>query len=190
LDYSAFDDQILIALIAQKDPDALDELYQRYKRIVFSLAYNAVGNPATAEEITLDVFTRIWEHAKTYQTEQARVNTWLTRIARNRAIDVLRRQGSRGHQQTVRWAEAPDQLAAPQNSPEREVELSLQRTRIRRAIAQLPVEQQQALLLAYVKGFSHREIAEELEQPLGTVKTRIRQAMKKLRQLLVDERDR
>ena len=180
---------MLIALIAQKDADALSELYRRYKRIVFTLAFNAMENQATAEEITLDVFTRIWEHAKTYQTDKANVNTWLTRIARNRAIDVLRQQGSRGHQQTISWAEAGELLIAPQNTPEQETELSIQRAQVRRAIAQLPVEQQQALILAYVKGYSHREIAEALSQPLGTIKTRIRQAMKKLRRILVEKGD-
>lgn len=187
LNYSTVDDENLLTLIAQGDSDALSELYQRYKRIVFSLAFNAVGHPATAEEITLDVFTRIWQKANTYHAKRGKVNTWLTRITRNRAIDVLREQGARIHQHTVSWADATEQLVAPHNTPEQAAEIAMQQEQIRKAIAQLPEAQQQALLLAYVKGYSHSQIAEELDQPLGTVKTRIRQAMKKLRQILRDE---
>jgi RNA polymerase sigma-70 factor (ECF subfamily) len=146
-----------------------------------------VGDPATAGEITLDVFTDVWRRAATYRPELAKVNTWLTAIARHRAIDVLRRQGSHPEAHSLSWEEiTPPDLPAAHDLEER-VERALQRGRVRAAIAQLPADQQQALALAYFKGYTHRQIAAALNQPLGTVKTRIRLAMHKLRQLLREE---
>ena len=188
MNYSTLSDEILIRLIARTQPEALSALYDRYHRLVFSLALNVVGDRATAEEITLDVFTRVWEKASTYQPDQARVNTWLTRITRNRAIDILRRRSSRPEQHAISWADVTTEVIPNGNpNPEETAELALRRTQVRAAIAQLPVEQQQALALAYFKGYSHRQIAELLEQPLGTIKTRLRLGLQKLRQQLGDE---
>jgi RNA polymerase sigma-70 factor (ECF subfamily) len=188
VDYSTLTDETLIRLIARTQPEALSALYDRYNRLVFSLALNVVGDRATAEEITLDVFTRIWERASSYQPDQARVNTWLSRITRNRSIDILRRRSSRVEQLTVSWADITAE-AIPNGSPNPEdfAELALRQARVRAAIAQLPAEQQHALALAYFKGYSHRQIAELLDQPLGTIKTRLRLALQKLRQQLGNE---
>jgi len=185
--YTHFDDQTLITMIVQQDEDALSELYRRYHRLVFSLAINSVGNQMIAEEITLDVFTNVWQKADTYQPNQAQVNTWLTRIARNRAIDILRNANFKSNQQAVTWAEIDDNLPSSALGPEHRTEAILQQERVRRAVKQLPVEQQKVLALAYFKGYSHRQIADALSEPLGTVKTRIRQGMKKLRFLLSEE---
>jgi RNA polymerase sigma-70 factor (ECF subfamily) len=187
VDYSALDDVTLINLIARAHSDALSELYDRYSRLVFSLAVNLVGDRSSAEEITLDVFTRIWEKAETYRPEQAKVSTWLSSITRYRSIDVLRRRGSRPEQHSVGWADlAPDSLPRI-DGPEEATELALQQQRVRAAIAKLPPEQQQALALAYFRGYTQREIAQALDEPLGTVKTRIRLAMQKLRDMLAEE---
>jgi RNA polymerase sigma-70 factor (ECF subfamily) len=187
MDYGTLGDERLIILVARADADALGVLYDRYHRLVFSLALNLLGDHATAEEITLDVFTRLWEKADTYRPEQAQVRTWLTSITRYRSIDVLRRWGARPEQHSVSWAELSAPVVSDLAGPEEAAELSLQRQRVRAAIAELPPEQRQALALAYFKGYTHREIAEVLDQPLGTVKTRIRLAMQKLRQMLQDE---
>jgi RNA polymerase sigma-70 factor (ECF subfamily) len=187
MDYSKLDDEILIRLIAVEQADSLAELYDRYSRLIFSLAVNIVGDSATAEEITLDVFTQVWEKAEMYQPEMAKVNTWLTNIARNRSIDILRRRGARRDGHHVDWFSlSPDQLST-NNNPEESAALSLIRKRVRRAVSELPEDQKEALSLSYFKGYSHRQIAEKLNQPLGTVKTRIYLAMKKLRSMLVDE---
>ena len=187
MEYSTLKDDTLVKLAASAHQDALGELYNRYSRLVFSLALNIVGDHAAAEEITLDVFTRVWEKADTYRPKQAKVSTWLTSIARHRSIDVLRRQGSRPEQHSVGWAEvSPDEVPST-DGPEHATELALERQRIQAAIAELPLDQKQALALAYFMGYSHREIAEALDQPLGTIKTRIRLAMHKLRQVLQDE---
>lgn len=187
MDYSTLDDTELITLIAHAHPDALSELYDRYHRLVFSLALNSVANYATAEEITLDVFTRIWEKAETYRPEQAKVTTWLLSLARHRSIDVLRQRNARPERNSVSWSDIPPLANSIVTDPQEVVELTLRREHIRAAIAQLPAEQKQALALAYFRGYSHRQIAEALQQPLGTVKTRLRSAMQKLRQVLQDE---
>lgn len=174
--------------IAQSKSEALDTLYQRYSRLVFSLALNMVSDRAVAEEITLDVFTRVWEKAATYRPEQAQVNTWLVSLTRHRAIDWLRRQRVRLDGASLTWAEVSSgNMPHAAGDPEKAAELALRRERIQAAVAQLPFEQQETLALAYFKGQTHQQIAETLNQPLGTVKTRLRLAMQKLRHLLKDE---
>jgi RNA polymerase sigma-70 factor (ECF subfamily) len=177
----------LLKQITLGKESALGMLYDRYNRLVFSVALNMVGNQATAEEITIDIFTRVWEKAHTYRSDRARVSTWLTSMTRNRAIDMLRREAARPNRESVSWSELTTAPSSGTDSPETAVDLSLQRERVRAAIKQLPAEQQDVLALAYFKGYSQRQIARERDLPLGTVKTRIRLAMNKLRQLLQDE---
>ena len=174
-------------LITRAQPDALHALYDRYSRLVFSLALNMVGDRAVAEEITLDVFTRVWEKAATYRADQAKVNTWLTSIVRYRAIDVLRQRRVRPDHDSLSWAEVSNDHLAAHNDPAETAELHIRQQHVRAAVAELPEDQQQALALAYFKGYTHRQIATALDLPLGTVKTRIRLAMQKLRQLLDDQ---
>lgn len=187
MDYSSLDDLALMALIIRGQPDGLSELYNRYHRLVFSLAVNMVGDYATAEEITLDVFTRVWEKADTYRAEQARVSTWLTSITRYRAIDLLRQRGSRSDLHDLSWADVSPALLMEANSPEEMTDVAIRHEAVRRALAELPGEQKEVLALAFFQGFTHSQIARVLNQPLGTVKTRIRLAMQKLRQLLAEE---
>jgi RNA polymerase sigma-70 factor (ECF subfamily) len=188
LNYATLDDETLMRLIAHASTEALDVLYDRYSRLVFSLALNAVGDHATAEEITQDVFFRVWEKANTYRVEQAKVSTWLTSITRYRAIDVLRRRSSRPEQNSVGWEDVSvNFLPASDDTPEDVVELRMTSARVQAAIISLPAEQQQALALAFFQGLSHSEIAEMLGQPLGTVKTRFRSGMQKLRKILKEE---
>jgi RNA polymerase sigma-70 factor (ECF subfamily) len=115
------------------------------------------------------------------------VNTWLTAITRYHAIDTLRRQGTRPDSGSLSWDELASQGAPAPHELEEGLELSWQQERVRAAVAQLPIDQQQALVLAYFQGYTHPQIAEILNQPLGTIKTRIRLAMQKLRQMLQDE---
>lgn len=187
MDYSTLDDATLVRLIAQAQPDALNEIYERYHRLVFSMALNVVADHASAEEITLDIFTRLWEKADTYRPDQAKLTTWLLSMARYRAIDVLRQRQVRPDQDALSWADLSTTTAPNFNSPEEVAELTQQRERIRAAVAQLPAEQKQILALAYFRGYTHRQIADLLQQPLGTVKTRLRSAMQKLREILQDE---
>ena len=186
-DYARHTDERLLSLIAQRQEQALAELYNRYNRLVFSLALAVVNDRATAEEITLDVFMRIWQKAATYRADQAKVSTWLTHIARNHAIDILRRRSVRLDQYAVHWEDATFKQASSEPDPQESVEATLRRERVQAAMAQLPPDQRQALLLAFFNGLSHSQIAEALKQPLGTIKTRLRLAMHKLRESLSDE---
>jgi RNA polymerase sigma-70 factor (ECF subfamily) len=187
VNYTDLTDETLIGLINRSQTDALSELYDRYHRLVFSLALNIVGEPAAAEEVTLDVFTRVWEKAESYRSDQSRVKTWLLSITRYRSIDVLRRSNARPEHNRATWAEvSSEQLARASNSEEM-VEQALQQERVRAAVAQLPPDQKEALALAYFKGYTHSQIAETLNQPLGTIKSRIRLAMQKLRDTLQEE---
>ncbi len=184
---AALEDAALLARIRRREAAAIGILYDRYSRLVYSLALRIVGDSAAAEEITLDVFVRIWEHADSYQAERGAVRTWLTGIARNRSIDTLRRRGARPDTRSLPLEAAEVRGADNSRHPEQAVEGSLLKERIRAALAELPPEQQRALFLAYFRGLTQREIAEALGDPLGTVKTRIRLGMEKLRRLLADE---
>jgi len=187
LDYSTLDDEILLQLIVRANSEALGELYDRYSRLVFSLAINSVGDPATAEEITQDVFLRVWQRARQYRADRGKVSTWLTGITRHRAIDRLRRRGSRPEQHSVAWADISPGAEPSVDGPERSVTLTLERARVRSAMARLPEEQKQVLALAYFQGLTQSQMAQVLDLPLGTVKTRIRLGMQKLRELLPEE---
>ena len=185
MDTTKFDDDSLMRLINRRQETALSELYDRYSRLVYSIALNALGDPGEAEEIVQDVFFRVWERAETYQSEQGKVVAWLARIARNRSIDQIRRQKVRIDASSVAWEDLIVEPADEQDT-EWEVELRQQQQRLRLAVAQLPPEQKEVLSLAYFQGLSHQEIADRLGQPLGTVKTRLRLAMQKLRDLLTE----
>jgi RNA polymerase sigma-70 factor (ECF subfamily) len=180
-------DEELLQRIVRKDPEAVRALYARHGRMVYGVALAVLGSEQEAEEVTQDVFLRAWDKAESYRQEKARVVTWLARITRNRAIDVLRQSKSRSSriQDTGDAFELlPDTAAA---DPGDTAALEWRNRTIRAAIAQLPDEQRRALSLAFLGGFTHREVAEKLGEPLGTVKTRIREAMHQLRDVLEGE---
>lgn len=187
MDYHNLDDSAILLLMAHRHEQALSELYDRYGRLVFSMGLHILADEALAEEVTQDVFLRVWEKAETFNPELGKVSTWLASVARNRAIDILRSRRKRpeGNLAGFSIEDALD-LPAPGNVEE-EAEVAHQQQRVRRAIAQLPEAQRQALAYAYLLGYSHSQIAAELNEPLGTVKTRIRLAMQSLRALLLDE---
>lgn len=188
MNYYNKNDEALIRLSANDDPEALSELYDRYKALVFGLAINIVGSHETAEDITLDVFTKVWEKADTYQPGKATVKRWIGRITRYRSIDVLRRRNTHLDMSNPKWSDlSPDTLPAREN-PEEVMELALVRRKVTEALSKLPEEQKKPLALAYFMGYSHQQIAEMLNKPLGTIKTRIRLAIQKLqKELKVDE---
>ncbi|HKY55388.1 MAG TPA: sigma-70 family RNA polymerase sigma factor [Anaerolineales bacterium] len=181
------DDVHLVRLVAQEQSDALHELYDRYNRLVFSVAFAIVGDHNVAEEITLDVFVQVWKHAGTYQPDRGKVSTWLIAITRHHAIDILRWQRSRPEADNLNWDGISLQNGPVIHNLEENVESILQREHVREALAQLPEDQRKALLLAYFKGYTQSEISQALGQPLGTIKTRIRLAMQKLRKMLEED---
>ena len=182
--WEGLDDAGLMRAMAAGHTGALGALYDRYGRLAYSLAVNMVYDEALAEEITQDVFVQAWNAAGAYRAEMGKVSTWLTSITRYRAIDRLRRQRVRPEGHALGWEEGempdlPDGIQV-----EAAVESGQMQQRVRQAVAQLPREQREALALAFFQGYTHQEIAERLGEPLGTVKTRIRTAMQKLRRLL------
>ena len=183
-------DKFLLERIAKGDQTGLSDLYDRYKILVFSIAFNVLGNMEDAEEVTLDVFIKIWEKAESYTSRKATVKVWVASIARNRSIDVLRRRNARLTLQSPKWADAClDCLPALEN-PEEDLEMAMAHKAVTDALAQLPESQRDALSLSYFRGFSHSQIAEALSEPVGTVKTRIRSAMQTLRKILtVDKKE-
>jgi RNA polymerase sigma-70 factor (ECF subfamily) len=179
--YAELGDVELISQIAQARPEAVRALYRRYGRLVYGLALHMVGDRSVAEEITQDVFMRVWEKAGSYDAGKAKVITWLLRIARNQAIDVLRKRNIRGEHESEAWQQLKLGAELAEQDPFQSVELAHQREDVRAAVAALPENQQRALSMAFFQGLTHRQIAEKLGEPLGTVKTRIRDAMQKLR---------
>lgn len=177
----------MIRRVSSGDAEALAGLYDRYGRLAYGLALSVLGDGALAEEVTQEVFIRVWERAETYRPENGRVATWIASLARHRAIDVYRARRSRPEGNLVGFS-VEDALDLPNDhNVESSVEKRAGRSRVRQALARLPAEQRQALAYAFFLGYSHGEIARALGQPLGTVKTRIRLAMRKLRDDLSGE---
>jgi RNA polymerase sigma-70 factor (ECF subfamily) len=185
VDYSGFDDDTLMRLIAQRRSEALGVLYDRYARLVYSVSYQATSHAELAEEVTQDTFLRVWQRAASFDSRQGRLIPWITRIARNRVIDLYRRQQSRTEGHAAYFEEMPDfDLSDEEQDVEAELETSQQRRRVRAALSQLPSEQRLVLALAYFRGLTHEQIAGQINVPLGTVKTRLRLGMMKLRRFL------
>ena len=177
-------DEDLIERLASGELAALDLLYTRYARPVFSLALRILGDSADAEEVAQDVFERVWRHAPSYDAERGRFGTWLLSMTHHVAIDRVRKRQRRPQQVVVEAGEwgTPDPPSV-QDVPE-SVLRNLQAEQVRRALRSLPTAQQQAIELAYFGGLSHLEIAAALGDPLGTVKARIRRGMDRLRSAL------
>ena len=172
----------LIAQTAQGDQAALATFYDRTSPQVFGLIYKILNNREAAEEVTLDVYTQVWRQAHTYDATRGRPGAWLMTLARTRAIDRFR-AGAAEHGR-IESLDAAELFASSEDTPEQEVAGQERRRYVQRALAMLNEEQRQAIALAYFYGLSQSEIADKLQLPLGTVKTRIRLGMIKLREVL------
>lgn len=178
------DDSALVGRMVDRDADALAELYDRYGRVVFGLLHRMLPGPETAEEVCQDVFHRLWRAAASYQGDRGGVRTWLLAIARNAAIDWRRTRGKRVERDTALDEALP--LVAL-GTVEEIVAERLRAQRVRSLVAGLPGEQRRCIELAYWGGLSQQEVAERTATPLGTVKSRIRLGMAKLRAELAAE---
>ena len=175
----ASDDDLLHA-IARNDETALAAIYDRYRLILFGLILRILHDREEAEDCLQEVFLQVWRRARNFDQSRGRAFTWLVTIARSRALDRLRAAGSRSRLATE-VAQAPHEEMGDASE---EAMQSEQGAIVREALAELPEEQRRALLLAYFEGLTQTEIAERLGDPLGTVKTRMRSGMIKLRELL------
>ena len=173
----ATDHDLALALAAGSH-DALASLYDRYSRLAYGIALRILGDPGRAEDAVQDAFLNVWHHAAAFDAQRGSLRGWLLTAVRNRSIDYLRGRGAHERQELELQPEVIG-IEGP-SDPWREVSLSLERSAVRDALASLPLEQRQAVELAYFGGYSHREIADMTRVPLGTVKGRMRLALEKL----------
>jgi RNA polymerase sigma-70 factor (ECF subfamily) len=179
------DDAALAGHVAEGSSIALEILYDRYSRVVLSFATRMLGDRQSGEELLQEVFLRAWQQARNYSAERGSFVTWLLSITHNMSIDEIRKRRRRPQR-----ADSADPVLMLSNvtddslSVEQLAELGDLRQTMIRAIHILPVAQRSAIELAYYRGLTQREIAVELGQPLGTIKTRMRLGMRKLREHL------
>jgi RNA polymerase sigma-70 factor, ECF subfamily len=173
----------LVQSVAAGDQIALHALYERAHRIVFTLAMRITSNRETAEELTVDVFHDVWRRAAQYDPANGTVIGWIMNQARSRAIDRLRFESRK--KRTQDGGIQPD--AEPSADPRDVIELREQSLSLRRALAALTPDERQAIETTFFAGLTHAEAATRLNQPLGTIKTRIRSGLHKLRQALTAE---
>jgi RNA polymerase sigma-70 factor, ECF subfamily len=180
-------DTDLIARAADGDDRAMADLYDRYGQVLYAVAYRIVGQRADAEEVVLDSFAQAWREAARFEAGRGSVAAWLTTIARSRALDLVRARSRRDRITATAAAERPETPPAMgrwRADPSSGVEHAERRTQVQLALESLSPPQRRAIELAFFEGLSQSEIAERLQEPLGTIKTRVRLGMQKLREAL------
>ena len=182
------DDELMVGL-AGGEIEALERLYDRYSSLVFSVGLRVLGDRQLAEDVTQDVFLRLWGRPWSYDPSRGRFRSWLMSVTRNRAIDERRRVVRRLRVEERGDDRAPE-LPAPDrfHDPQLEAVLAEERRAVREAMTRLPPPQREVIELAYFGGLTQVEIAAQTGEPLGTVKTRIRLGIQKLRDALKDLR--
>ena len=183
MNYEERDDAGLLGLIIQQDRQALGTLYDRYGKAIYSLAIRLLRDSGAAEEVTQDVFFNVWRRASSYRDQRGKVTAWLFSIAHHRTIDELRRR-RRDQTQLQHGFDLTNWPSKDGNGPMEYAASQFERNRLVRAFRSLNPNQREVVVLAYFGGLTHSEIAKKLGQPLGTVKTRMRLGLRKLRQVL------
>lgn len=181
-------DHHLVGRMSEGEDAALGELYDRYGKTLYALALAIVREPADAEEVVVDAFGQAWRQADAFDPLRGSVGAWLATIARSRALDTVRARGrrARAHERAAQLSDEglATPVAALGPDPARSAERGEARRLVAEALAGLPEPQRVAIELAYFEGLSQSEIAARLAEPLGTVKTRMRAGMERLRGLL------
>jgi RNA polymerase sigma-70 factor (ECF subfamily) len=173
-------DEELVEAVARADEEALGELYDRFGKIAYGLAYKILQDAALAEDAVQEAFLQIWGSAGSYRPERAKASTWLLTFVHRRAVDLVRRE------QTRRTAPV---VGEPQGSDPGADEAAVTRSRreiVQDALRRLPAEQREPIELAYYAGLTQSELAERLGQPLGTIKSRMFTGLQRLRVLLAE----
>jgi RNA polymerase sigma-70 factor, ECF subfamily len=173
-------DTDLLLRLQRREPDALGELYDRYGRLVYSLILRVVRDSGTAEDLVQETFLRVWNRAQSFDAQKGAIAPWLLSVARNRAIDYLRSAQAKHDPMEL------SQMDHPSLYSEMESDLLNRDSarRIQTAMQKLPESQRQVIELAYFEGLSQTEMAERMGQPLGTIKTWVRTALRILREEL------
>lgn len=184
MSYEHLEDEQLVTLIIQKDQGGLGALYDRYGKAVFGFVYHLLGDIGHTEEVVQEVFLRVWLRASTYRPERGRLQTWIMSMAHHRAVDELRKR--RRLQDTLETEARLTLMYSPaqEDTAAKEAEQREEGEAVRKALESLPEEQRQVIQMSYYEGYSQSEIAELLQHPLGTVKTRMRLGMQKLKTAL------
>jgi RNA polymerase sigma-70 factor, ECF subfamily len=182
---SATNDAALVRQIADRQPEALSELYNRYSPTLLGLARRILGSTADAEEVLQEVFVHVWNRGGRYDPARSSVSTWLVLITRSRAIDRLRSRRVVERTHDAAHHEEPLEHTSPEGADN--VFMQERRERVRRELEKLPPEQREVLEMAFYKGLTQTQIASQTDIPLGTVKTRTLLAMKKLRNALRED---
>lgn len=178
--YSSINEKELLPKIAHKDEEAFSELYNRFSQVVYNLSYRVVKNTSDAEEVVQKVFIQIWNKAENYDSNRGAVSTWIMNITRSRAIDKIR--SNKKNKTTISMDDTFLQFISPKGfiiedaSEKREI--------IKNALAEIPSEQKTVVETIYFEGFTHSEAADHLDIPIGTVKTRLRLGILKLKDLI------
>jgi RNA polymerase sigma-70 factor, ECF subfamily len=173
----------LLQQVAQQDQQALLTLYQQYGNLVYSLSLRVLRQPAMAEEITQDVFLKLWRQPDRWNPSLGQFSSWLLTITRNAAIDRLRREGRQAALASWEQSEEADDRLSDADSYVAKHANWVNGQVLRRLLQSLPPEQRQLIELAFFEGYTHSELSELLQLPLGTVKTRLRMGIQKLRTL-------
>jgi RNA polymerase sigma-70 factor (ECF subfamily) len=178
-EYDSTRDIDLMRRIGQHDQSALRELYEQYSAIVYSLAYRTLNNTQLADEAMQDTFLKVWNKPENWDPLKGKLSSWLLTVTRYTAIDRIRaeqRHVSSNHASLESVAPIPSDIGVPDDPMWHDGQM------LREMMDDLPEEQKQVIVLGFFKGLTHREMAEQLQLPLGTVKTRARLALQKLRQ--------
>ncbi len=170
---SELDDASLLALVERGDEPAMASLFDRYSKVVYSVALRVLRDPASAEDVLQEIFMQIWRSPDSFVATRGSLGGWLAVVSRNRSIDALRRKRPTDNVDEMA-------LASPYNLAD-EAERNAMIGKAREVIVTLPAEQRKTLEMAFFDGLTHSEIAEMTGDPLGTVKTRIRSALQSLR---------
>jgi RNA polymerase sigma-70 factor (ECF subfamily) len=173
-------DEALVRSLLRQDVSAFEQLYQRHSRVVYSLVLRILQQASTAEEVVQDVFLQLWRNATRYDAARGPFLPWLLTLARNRALDQLRLKGERQRRREDQTDELPTVSATPDY--ESTLDEKRQTERVRTLMSSLNPKQRRAIELAYFEGLSHTEIAETLKEPLGTVKSWIRNGLLRLKE--------
>jgi len=174
-------DATLMQRLLHRDVSAFDEIYERHSRMVYSLVLRILRQGSTAEEVVQDVFLQLWRKSLQYDAHRGPFVPWLLTLARNRALDQLRLKGERQRRREEQPEDYP-QIAAALPEYERVLDEKRRAERVRSLMSALPAAQKKAIELAYFEGLSHSEIAAALHEPLGTVKSWIRNGLLRLRE--------